>query len=222
MSPPPEVVTSQEELLGTTTGIILTVIVAVIGLAVLIIPVFWAAGHPDTRRPRARQRQGKVASAVQTDDPRSVTPRRGSDLASNMADSAGDASGGQGHWPSERLEDRHVPETGNPHGKPSSWVLVSIVTTAFITGGLAIIMHTWWLLWASLGVVVLAVPVGKVIGIMDDTAAWGSTPEATHEPLQDPEADPGRDQPDYARKTTRLAPLPAITQPPHAVRGLAQ
>ncbi len=59
------------------------------------------------------------------------------------------------------------------------------------TGGLAIIMHTWWLLWASLGVVVLAVPVGKVIGIMDDTVAWGSTQAATHEPLQDPEADPG-------------------------------
>jgi hypothetical protein len=206
MSPPPEVVTSQEELLGTTTGIILTVIVAVISLAVLIIPVFWAAGHPDTRRPRARQRQGKAASAVQADDPRSVTPRRGSDLAGIMAGSAGDSSGGQGHWPSERLEDRHVPERGNPHGKPSSWVLVAVVTAAFITGGLAIIMHTWWLLWASLGVVVLAVPVGKVIGIMDDTAAWGSTPEATHEPLQDPEADPGRDQPDYARETTRLAP----------------
>jgi hypothetical protein len=50
MSPPPEVGTSQEELLGTTTGIILTAVVAVAGLAVLIVPMFLAAGHPDTRR----------------------------------------------------------------------------------------------------------------------------------------------------------------------------
>jgi hypothetical protein len=42
-------------------------------------------------------------------------------------------------------------------------------------------------------VVVLAVPAGKAIGIMDDTVAWGSNPAAGHDPLQDPEADPGRD-----------------------------
>jgi hypothetical protein len=192
MSPPPEVGTSQEELLGTTTGIILTVIVAVIGLAVLLIPMFWAAGHPNTRRPAARQRPGKIHGAVQTDDPRSVTRRRDDNREGDVAGSAGDA-GGQGHWPSERLEDRHVPEGGNPHGKPSSWALVAAVTAAFITGGLAIITHTWWLLWACSGIVVLAIPAGKAIGIMDDTVAWGSNPAATHDPPQDPEADPGRD-----------------------------
>ena len=207
MSPPPEVGTSQEELLGTTTGIILTVIVALIGLAVLVIPVFWAAEHPDTRRPRARQQRGRVTGAVQAGDPRGVLmPRRGDNRESQMTGSAGDAAGGQGDWPSERLEDRHVPEGGNPHGKLSSWVLVALVTAAFITGGLAIITHIWWLLWACLGLVVLAVPAGKAIGIMDDTVAWGSNPAAGHDPPQDPEAGPEGDQPDHAQATMRLPP----------------
>jgi hypothetical protein len=204
VSPPPAIRTSQDELLGTTTGIILTVIVAVVGLAVLIIPMFWAAGHPDTRRPRARQRPGKTHSAVQTSDPRSVTGRRDDNRKGDAAGSAGDNAGRQGHWPSERREDRHVPEGGNPDGKASSWVLVAMVTAAFITGGLAIITHTWWLLWACSGVVVLAVPAGKAIGIMDDTATWGSTPAAGHDPPQDPEADPGRDQLDHPQAPTRL------------------
>jgi hypothetical protein len=108
VSPPPAIRTSQEELLGTTTGIILTAVVAVVGLGVLIVPVFWAAGHPDTRRQRTGQRRGKIHAAVRTGDPRSVTPRGGDDRERNMAGPAGDAAGGQGHWPSERLEDRHV------------------------------------------------------------------------------------------------------------------
>lgn len=61
---------------------------------------------------------------------------------------------------------------------------------AFITGGLAIITHIRWLLWACFGVVVLAVPAGKAIGIMDDTVAWGSNPAAGDDPPQDPEAGP--------------------------------
>jgi len=185
----PEVGTSQEELLGTTTGIIVIVVVAVAGLAVLIVPMFWAAGQFDTRRPWARQ-LGKLNAGMPSGDAPSVTPRRDDDPGSDMVGPGGGAIGGQGHWPSERFEDRHIPRRGNPRGKPSSWVLVTVVTAAFITGGLAIIRHTWWLLWACGGVVVLAVPIGKAIGIMDDTVAWGSTPAATHDPPQHCEADP--------------------------------
>jgi hypothetical protein len=50
-------------------------------------------------------------------------------------------------------------------------VLVAIVTAASIAGGLGIILHTWWLVWACGGVVMLSVPTGKAIGIMDDTVA---------------------------------------------------
>ena len=48
-----EVGTSQEELLGTTTGIIVIVVVAVAGLAVLIVPVF---GPPVSPIPGAHGR----------------------------------------------------------------------------------------------------------------------------------------------------------------------
>jgi hypothetical protein len=200
VSPPPAVHTSQDELLGTTTGIILTVIVAIAGLAFLIIPAFWASGHPDTTGTRGRQRQ-KTGGGAQQSDPRHVTlPQE--ELETDMVGRA-DSTGQRGHWPSERLEDRHVPENGNPHGKPSSWALVAVVTAAFITGGLAIITHTWWLVWACSAIVVLAIPAGKAIGIMNDTVAWGSTPAAAPGPPQEPEADPGRDQPDYAQRTRR-------------------
>jgi hypothetical protein len=164
------------ELLGTTTGKILTAVVAIAGLALLLGAVFLADGQPDTRRLKVR--------------------RRGETSGSGPA---GEISAGQGHRPWEQIEDRHVPEGGHPHGKPASWVLVAMVTVAFITGGAAIITHAWWLLWACIGIVVLAVPAGKMIGIMDDTVAWGSTPAATPDPPQGPEDDRGQNQAAPAR-----------------------
>ena len=57
-------------------------------------------------------------------------------------------------------------------------------------------LHAWGLLWVCVAIVVLAIPAGKMIGIMDDTVDWGSTPAATSDPqLSGPEADRGRDQP---------------------------
>ena len=158
MYPPPEVRTSNAELLGSTTGIILTAVVAVTGLVVLIGAVFWADAHPDTRRLKVRRR-GEVSGSG---------PR-------------GEISAGQGNSPWERIEHRHVPQGGHPHGKPASWVLVAAVVAAFSIGGVAIIEHAWWLLWTCAGIVVLAIPAGKVIGIMKDTVSWGSTPAATHD-----------------------------------------
>jgi hypothetical protein len=165
--PPPEVKTSHAELLGTTTGMILTAVVALVGLAALLGIVYWAGAQPDTRRLKLRRR-GEISGSGPT----------------------GEISPGQGDQPWEQIEDRHVPEGGHPRGKPASWVLVGVVIAAFITGGTAIIAHAWWLLWTCIGIVVLAVPAGKVVGIMDDTVAWGSTPAASHDSRPDPEPDP--------------------------------
>lgn len=55
------------------------------------------------------------------------------------------------------------------HGRVSSWILVSVVVAAFCAGGAALIVHLWWLFWACVGVVVAAVPAGKIVGIMDDS-----------------------------------------------------
>lgn len=80
-------------------------------------------------------------------------------------------------------------------------MLVAVVIATFITGGIAIIAHAWWLLWTCIGIVVLAIPAGKVVGIMDDTVAWGATPAATRDSRQAPEADPGR--PPHRRGSAR-------------------
>ena len=163
MYPPPEVKTSNAQLLGTTTGMILTAVVAIVGLAAWLGLVFWADAPPDTRRLKLRRR-GEISGSGPT----------------------GEISTGQGGRPWEQIEHRHVPEGGHPHGKAASWVLVAVVIAAFITGGAAIIAHAWWLLWTCIGIVVLAIPAGKVVGIMDDTVAWGSTPAATHDSHPDP------------------------------------
>jgi hypothetical protein len=136
---------------------ILTAVVAILGLAVLLGMVFLADGLPPAVRSKIR-RGG-------------ASGRR-----------AGEISDGQGDRPWEQLEDRHVPAGGQPHGKPASWVLVTVVMVASLAGGLSIIAHIWWLLWACIAIAVLAIPAGKMIGIMDDTVDWGSTPAATSDP----------------------------------------
>lgn len=177
MYPQPEIRTSQTQLLGTTTGIIVTAVVAVVGLVVLLVPVFLADNPPDIRR---------------------LTTRRQREVSGSRSPTA--ISSGQGSRPWERMEDRHVPPAGHLHGKPSSWLLVATVMGAFTTGGVAIIVHAWWLFWACAGIVVLAIPAGKLIGIMDDTIAWGSTSAAAEDPPHDQEARPRPDQPVPTRR----------------------
>jgi hypothetical protein len=57
------------------------------------------------------------------------------------------------------------------HGRPASWVLVAVIIAAFCVGGVAVIGHLWGLFWVCVGIVVLSVPAGKIIGIMNDTVA---------------------------------------------------
>ena len=38
-------------------------------------------------------------------------------------------------------------------------------------GGVALIFHSWWLWWTCVAVVVLSIPAGKWIRIMDDTVS---------------------------------------------------
>jgi hypothetical protein len=175
---PPEIrTTPNTELLGTTAGIILTAVVAVAGLVVLVGAPFWADLRSATGRLRV-PRPGEVSDSGTSSE---ISP-------------------GQGDNPREQIKDRHVPEGGHPHGKPASWVLVAVVVAAFTTGGLAIIAHAWWLMWTCAGICVLALPAGKIIGIMNETVAWGSTPAATHDPAQRQGADRGHDQPEPARR----------------------
>lgn len=58
---------------------------------------------------------------------------------------------------------------GNGHGRIASWILVAVVIAAFAVGGISLVDHMWDVFWACVAVVVLSVPVGRLIGIMDDT-----------------------------------------------------
>jgi len=144
------------KLLGTTAGIIATAVAASILLILLLAPVFWADARPDVRRPG---------------QPRPVrTPRAG-----RRGRAAIPASEGQKPWPAERPGDRQVRPGGSHHGRPASWAVVSVITVAFITGGVALITHSYWLLWTCVGVVVLCGLAGLAVGVMDDTIEWGSS-----------------------------------------------
>ena len=47
------------------------------------------------------------------------------------------------------------------HGRPVSWVAVTVIMVAFLIGGLALVFGpTWWLFWAALGLAA----VGALLG----------------------------------------------------------
>jgi hypothetical protein len=55
------------------------------------------------------------------------------------------------------------------HGRPVSWVAVSLIMVAFLIGGLALVFGpTWWLFWAALGLAVVGALVAMSTGIFDD------------------------------------------------------
>ena len=82
---------------------------------------------------------------------------------------------------------REVPfggPSGRRSGRPRSGVLLGVVIVACYASGLAVIGHLWVLFWVCAGLVILAVPAGKVIGtlkvieITDDTVAAEHGPRA--------------------------------------------
>ena len=52
------------------------------------------------------------------------------------------------------------------HGKPISWVAVTVITIGFIIGGIAMVPHpTWWAFWLGAGIAI----VGCVIALFAKT-----------------------------------------------------
>jgi hypothetical protein len=53
------------------------------------------------------------------------------------------------------------------HGQtPAAWTTVTIVMVAFVVGAVGILISTPWVFWVGVGLVVLAVIVGKVMSMM--------------------------------------------------------
>jgi hypothetical protein len=73
------------------------------------------------------------------------------------------------HQPGEQPIGDH----GYLHGRPTSWLFVAVLIAAFIAGGFAVVDHLWPLFWVCLAIAILAVPAGKLVGIMADTVVDG-------------------------------------------------
>jgi hypothetical protein len=55
------------------------------------------------------------------------------------------------------------------HGRPASWVAVSIIIIGFCVGGIALpIGPTWWLFWVGVGIVVIGGIMAMSTHILDD------------------------------------------------------
>lgn len=76
---------------------------------------------------------------------------------------------GRDNWTERTVGGHHY-----RHGRPASWVLVGFIIAAFVACGFALVWQQWWLFWTGAGIVVLSMPVGKIIGIMDDTVMVGN------------------------------------------------
>lgn len=86
----------------------------------------------------------------------------------------------------DRPQEGDTPDTRHPHGQAHgrlrSWLLVAVILAAFIVGGIALIAQTWWLFWVCVGVVVLGVPAGRLVGLMNDTVEWVVPLERSYQP----------------------------------------
>ena len=65
---------------------------------------------------------------------------------------------------------RHYSKPARGHGRPSPWVLVTVIIAAVMAAGIALIVANWWLFWLSAGAALLSVPAGLVIRVMDEHA----------------------------------------------------
>ena len=55
------------------------------------------------------------------------------------------------------------------HGRPASWVAVSIIVVGFVVGGIAMVPSPkWWLFWTGAGIVVVGCIMAAAAHILDD------------------------------------------------------
>jgi hypothetical protein len=61
------------------------------------------------------------------------------------------------------------PATVSHHGRPVSWVAVSLIMAAFLIGGLALVFGpVWWLFWVSVGLAAVGGLLALATNIFND------------------------------------------------------
>ena len=50
----------------------------------------------------------------------------------------------------------HAAAESHQHGRPISWIAISVIIVGFIVGGIALVPHpTWWLFWVGAGIAIV-------------------------------------------------------------------
>jgi uncharacterized membrane protein YoaK (UPF0700 family) len=55
------------------------------------------------------------------------------------------------------------------HGRPASWVAVSVIIVGFVVGGIAMVIGpSWWMFWTGAAIVVIGGIIAMSAHILDD------------------------------------------------------
>ena len=55
------------------------------------------------------------------------------------------------------------------HGRPISWIAISVIIVGFVVGGIAMVPHpTWWLFWVGAGVAAVGGLLALATNIFED------------------------------------------------------
>jgi len=88
-----------------------------------------------------------------------------------VADQAPGTMADAGDTAARELDVQVAPSYGHEahHGRPGSWVAVSIIIVGFTVGGIALpIGPTWWLFWTGVAIVVIGGILALSVRILDD------------------------------------------------------
>jgi hypothetical protein len=55
------------------------------------------------------------------------------------------------------------------HGRPASWVAVSVIIVGFVVGGIAMVIGpSWWLFWTGAAIVVIGGIIAMSVRVLDE------------------------------------------------------
>jgi hypothetical protein len=55
------------------------------------------------------------------------------------------------------------------HGRPVSWIAVTVIVIGFLVGGVGFVPHpTWWLFWTGVGIALLGICFGGLNKMTED------------------------------------------------------
>lgn len=53
-----------------------------------------------------------------------------------------------------------------------AWVATVIMIAAFVVGGVALIVHTWWMFWLGVAMFVVGLVMARAVNIMDQVSEY--------------------------------------------------